>query len=512
MFYLTRRQFGTKFICMKKLKSFFLPIWAFLILLSCNSPADDKGKTAEKADGKTTELTASTKSTEAAKAFAEGLAAFDLNDIKKARIAFSEAIKLDPNLGIAYLYRSNTASSSKEYADDVKAGNAKLDSASNWEKMYGEYLNTNLNGDRIKGLGILQKMATEYPDAARAQNDLGIGYTNSNQFDKAREVFQKVVKLNPNWVGGYASLVGSYLFNDPKDFKKAEENAMKLTELAPNSAGSQISLGDCFRAQNDFEKAKGAYTKAVVLDSVSPEGYYKLGHANTYLGNYDEARKNYASGGKNDVTKMGSVSNIAYSYLYQGNAAAATKELMDAAAKADSNANSEKSNYYGNCATIAIHNGDAATLKKLIPKILPLSEKINNDLGSAEAKTFMAAEKLNWASLSAYMDGKYDEAKAKAEEMKTTMNPINDDRKLENYHSLMGMIYMKQKNYPDAIMHFEKSDPNNIYNKYLLAKANEAAGNKDKATAAYKEVAAYNFNDVSNALVRTEVKKKLAMP
>jgi hypothetical protein len=46
----------------------------------------------------------------------------------------------------------------------------------------------------------------------------------------------------------------------------------------------------------------------------------------------------------------------------------------------------------------------------------------------------------------------------------------------------------------------------------MLAKANEAAGSKDKATAGYKEVAAYNFNDIGNALVRSEVKKKLATP
>jgi len=42
--------------------------------------------------------------------------------------------------------------------------------------------------------------------------------------------------------------------------------------------------------------------------------------------------------------------------------------------------------------------------------------------------------------------------------------------------------------------------------------ANEAAGNKDKAMSLFKEVAAYNFNDVGNALVRAEVKKKVATP
>ena len=44
-----------------------------------------------------------------------------------------------------------------------------------------------------------------------------------------------------------------------------------------------------------------------------------------------------------------------------------------------------------------------------------------------------------------------------------------------------------------------------VYTKYWLAKANEAAGNNDKAEALYKEVAVYNFNGIDYALVRYEV-------
>lgn len=93
--------------------------------------------------------------------------------------------------------------------------------------------------------------------------------------------------------------------------------------------------------------------------------------------------------------------------------------------------------------------------------------------------------------------------------MKTTLDPIKDDRKLENYHAMLGMIAMKEKKRADAVMHFEQLYLNSIYNKYWLAKANEAAGNKDEATAIYKEVAAYNFNDIGNAMVRNEEKTKL---
>jgi hypothetical protein len=68
---------------------------------------------------------------------------------------------------------------------------------------------------------------------------------------------------------------------------------------------------------------------------------------------------------------------------------------------------------------------------------------------------------------------------------------------------------MKQKNYKDAITHFENGNPNAImYVKYCLAMANEMAGNKDKANAMYKEIAVYNFNDLGYALIRNDAKKK----
>lgn len=497
----------------KNLRLLILPL--FVCLFSCNESSSTKEKTVST---KITELPASAKSTEAMASFQQGIAELDLGDVKNARMSFTKAIEQDPGMGIAYLYRANTSTSSKEFADDIRAGKLKVDSASNWEKLYADYLSTNLTGDRTKGIEVLQKIATAYPDAARAQNDLGNGYAGNNEFGKARELYQKAIQLNPNWVGGYGALANSYMFNEPKDLKKAEENSLKVVELAPKSAGAQITLGDCYRAQNDFAKAKAAYAKAVELNPTSPEAYYKEGHANTYLGNYDEARKNYADGGKNDVVKSGSIINTAYSYLYQNNTAAALSGLMDAAMKIDSNAAdkakaaNEKYSYLTTCANIAVHKGDAATLKKIMPMMLPLSEQLTNDLGTPEAKIFVQADKLNWEAMLAYSEGKYDEAMAKAEAMKAAYDPIKDDRKLEGYHYDMGLVNMKQKKYAEAVSHFEKADPNNIYNKYWLAKANEAAGNKDKATTLYKEVAAYNFNDVGNALVRDEVKKKLATP
>ena len=502
---------------MKKIINFFL-LFIFpviFILPGCNNNSEEK-KTSEV---KVTDIPATTKSKEAQTSFREGMMFSDQGDFKKARESFKKAIEQDPKFGLAYLMRANASTSAKEYADDITNGKINLDSSSAWEKMYADYMATNLTGERNKGIEILQKIATEYPEAARAQVDLGNAYAGNNQFDKSREAYSKAVLLASSWVGGYVALNGSYLFNEPKDLKKAEENALKVVSIAAKSAGAQITLGDTYRAQNDFQKAKEAYTKAVQLDTEVPEAYYKLGHANTYLGNLEDARRNYGDAGMRDVSKIGSVLDIAYTYLYAGDPKAATNYLFGELSKMDSSAASasklanEKNNILTNIAAIAVHNSDAATLKKVVPMIQSTSNQITIDLGNTtEAKIFGRADSLHWQAMIAFAEGKYADAKTKEEAMKTVLDPIKDGRKLEGYHAGMGRVAMKQKNYTDAISHFEKTDPNSIYYRYMLAKANDAAGIKDKALALYKEVAAYNFNGVENALVRNEVKKILGTP
>lgn len=176
----------------KNLRLLTLPL--FVCLFSCNESTSTKEKTVST---KITELPVTAKSTEAIASFQQGITELDLGDVKNARMSFTKAIEQDPGMGIAYLYRANTSTSSKEFADDIKAGKLKVDSASNWEKLYADYLSTNLSGDRTKGIEVLQKMATAYPDAARAQTELGNGYAGNNQFDKARELYQKAIQLNP---------------------------------------------------------------------------------------------------------------------------------------------------------------------------------------------------------------------------------------------------------------------------------------------------------------------------
>lgn len=460
-------------------------------------------------------LASSSTSAEANASFTEGLSSFDLGDRQEARTSFTKAIGQDPKMAIAYIFRATTSNSPKDFADDMNAAKANMATANDWEKLYYDYTMTFLTSDWNKRLEATQKMVSTFPKSARAEAELGNTYLNGNQYDKAREAYQKAVELDPKWVGGYGALVNSYLFSEPKDFKKAEENALKVVELAPKSPGAEIALGDVYRAQNDLQKAKDAYSKAIDLNPNSSAAYYKRGNANTFLGNFDEARQDYTNGAKHDYVKFGEVQDIANTYLYANDRKMAMQYLMDqckamdASGAAKDQVTSAKQLCLQQCASIAMHTGDAAGLKGIVAMYEPVNDQLANDLGTQEAKLGIKADNLYWEAMTDAVAGNFDAAKAKGEEIKTTLATINDPNKLNSYDFLMGYIDMKQKNYTSAISHFEKTNPTqSMYNNFWLAMANEAAGNKDKAMGMYKEIVNYNFNDPGYALIRNEAKDK----
>jgi tetratricopeptide (TPR) repeat protein len=462
------------------------------------------------------DLTPTTNSAEARQLFNEALAATDLNETRKARMLYSKAIEKDPDLGIAYLLRAGTANSTKEYVDDINMGKSKTTNASEWEKLYGDYLSTNFTGDREKQISIAKEMVEKFP-SARSYAELGSAYNGNKEFDKAIEAFKKAVELDPAWVGGVGALTNIYMFGERKDLAKAQDNATRLVALAPNSPGAHITLGDAYRAQNQIQKAAGEYQKAIALAPASAEAYYKLGHANLYLGKMEEARKNFKMAGEKDERKTFSEMLAASTYAYEGNSKQTLKHLLDAADMRDKQTSgdmgslhSEQLEFLNAAATVAVHNGDAATLKTIIPRIAPLSKETMSIVGTPEAMLYHEADMLRWEALLAITEGNYASAMDKIYRMKSVLDPLKDNRKLEGYYYTLGYLKLKQKNYKEAAENLKMADPLSIYNTYLLAKAYEGMGDKMNAQKYYTEVSNYNFNNLDNALIRAEVKKKLA--
>ncbi|MDP4281709.1 MAG: tetratricopeptide repeat protein [Bacteroidota bacterium] len=493
---------------MKKIKvGLLLTIVAILSgLIACNP---------NKKKEKITDIPVTTSSKDALKLFRDGLVFYDQGDYLKSRDLFDKATQKDPKIAVAYLLQLSADNTPREVIDALEKAKENVEGASYWEKMYYNLFVTYVTNNWDKRMEIVKKIDSAYPDAPRAKVDLGTVYQDGNNIDQSRSCFSKALQMDSAWAGSYSAIVYSYLFYEPKNLKKAESYAQKLVKLSPKSAGAEIVMGDCYRAEDDLLKARDAYAKAIQLDPTFPISYYKKGHANTFLGKYEEARQDYAQGGKHDLTPAGGDIYIGNTYLCTGNYKKALDYLTSQAKMLDKSKLSEEKkslaryNYYSNCFLIAFHNGDKKTVQDMIVRLEPLSVWMGKEIGKKEEVLNQKAYILYLKSLQNAMSGKLDAAKARAEEIKTTVEPIENPNKLSNYEMAMGYICMQGKKYDDAVAHFEKAQQTQIYNKYWLAMAYEKAKKEDQAIGLFKEISMYNFNDPGYALIKKEVNELL---
>jgi tetratricopeptide (TPR) repeat protein len=244
--------------------------------------------------------------------------------------------------------------------------------------------------------------------------------------------------------------------------------------------------------------------------------FYKRGHVNSFLGNYEKARADYERAGKLDATQINSRNFIAFTNLYQGQPSKAIQSLQNDArsttnGKDKAKAATEKYDYLSSAAMIAAHIQDTKALQQIILQLQPASEAMAGQIGTDEAKRTYKAPVLMYESLLKALNKDFAGARKTAEEMKTMMAPVNNPRKDEDYHFTAGFISLQQKDFQNAVMHLEKLNKADVYNKYCLAKAYEGLGSKDNADAIYNRLVNNNFNSIGYALVRAELKKRLEM-
>ena len=428
---------------------------------------------------------------------------------------FEAALEKDPNLVTAHVYAAWFSPSSTQFGQHLKALNEMGDKANEAEKQLIRMTNGFANGDYGEQHQAGLKLVELYPESARAHAYLGFVLESVDKDTEARSEYKKAVEMSPEWVGGHSYLVNSYMFEDPRDMAAAQKHASKMVELAPENATCHILLGDTYRAQQNLEQALSSYTKASQLDAENEVAFSKAGHAHTYMGNFDKARESFAQAMKVANNPMPSVNFTAFTYLYEGDYEKAKSYLDDAAGKmADLGVKPESMpgatmtsiNIRSN---LAMHHGDAEYLAQLTEARKTAAPKLAATIGTEAINSFMAADQAYWEGIGLVMKGDYEGTLAKAEENKNALEAINDPTKLRDYNFLLGYLGMHEEDYENAIAHFEQTDQDNMYNRYMLAMAHEKSGDADGAMKIYQEIADYNFNNVGYALVRNEVKNKV---
>ena len=462
------------------------------------------------------DIPVTTSSPQALESFKKGQYLVDVGRTQEATDVLNQAVAKDPTFSYAYLNLAISGASAEEFKQNLDLAMKNIAGKSDGEKGLIEVNQTFLTNDAGKRMKLSKELTQKYPGSPRAWLNLGFSQASLNEHVAARESFQKAMGLDPKLVAVHFALGFSYLFNDPRDFNQAQKFMQSAIDLNPKEAKGYENLGDVYRAKNELQKAGDSYSKAVSIDPTLGVAILKKGHINSFLGRYEEARRDYDTSlaTAKEANKVFYANFRAFTSIYAGNPAAAVKELNQIAASADQQnvpkdqIGNAKVGTLTNSITAALHSNMIADSEKILASLKTETDKNNQGVGDADFTRQQNAIVVLFESELAARKGDYKTATAKAEENKKMMEKDDNPRKLEGYYRMLGLIELLQKNYAKAVEHYKKSDLTNIYNKYQYALALEGAGNRAEAQKLYREVGTWNFNTVGFALVRKDALSK----
>lgn len=124
------------------------------------------------------------------------------------------------------------------------------------------------NGKVNEGITLLEPLAKRFPDWWKVFYYIGYAYRNLEQFDKAKDYFEKVLDLNPRSAATYSELALCYYSKE--DLKKAEQLLQKALFIEPDNAGFLANLGLVYVKAGDYSKAVERLSKALYLNPNDP--------------------------------------------------------------------------------------------------------------------------------------------------------------------------------------------------------------------------------------------------
>ncbi len=175
---------------------------------------------------------------------------------KEAEVALKKALQLDPNSGPAY------------------------------DMLVASYLATNRLPDAAREI---EAVLSKSPQNQSALMTLASIREKQKDYAKAREVYEKLLALNPNFVPALNNL--SYLcaeyFNQPD---KAYDLAQKARTLDPGNAAVGDTLGWAAFKRGDYPQALTLLQESAGKLGANPEVQYHLGMAHYMMAQTDAAR------------------------------------------------------------------------------------------------------------------------------------------------------------------------------------------------------------------------------
>jgi tetratricopeptide (TPR) repeat protein len=263
-------------------------------------------------------LPVGTNSKEALDFFLKGREKFEDAEYTSANNLLTEAIKLDPEFALAYLYRSMSSIKGKWIFKDIENAKALANKADEGEKHFMMFYLASAKGKRFEQKEHLIRLLELYPDDIRVQYIAGI-YFHSEDAEEALKHYQKAIELDDKFAPVY-NLIG-YIQTDLGNYREAEEVFKKYIELVPDNPNSYDSYAEFLIKTKRYDESIINYRKALELDSSYILALWGITEDYLLKGEFNKARDccdELYDKASNNYCKYCALLKKAMSYIYEG--------------------------------------------------------------------------------------------------------------------------------------------------------------------------------------------------
>ena len=482
-----------------RIRRFFsLIISGLIVILILNCQKEDSGK-----------IPITTSSKEALADFLKGRDLFERLQGQESLQYLEAAIEKDPNFAMAYLFNSFSQPTAQRFFDQLDKAVALKDQVSEGERLWIEGVKAGTDGFPMKQRGIYQSLVMKYPKDERAHTNLGNNFFGTQEYEKAIEEYEQVIRINPEFSQPYNQMGYAYRFL--KKYDDAEKTFQKYVELIPDDPNPYDSYAEMLMKRGKFEASIEQYWKALKINPNFVASHVGIATNYNFLGEYDKARKQLQTLfdiARNDGEKRAARLAMTVSYVDEGKMDKALEEL-------NWQYNLGKgTNDPANMAADLIFIGNIYYEMKKYDKAFSFYE---DALKTIEASDLSKPVKDNARRFFMYNQARValrkkdlNTAWEKAAEFMKQAQSVNNTFQVWLAHQIAGMIAMQEKEYETAIRSLQQSNMQNPYNLYRIALAYHKLEQREMAKDYCEQAAHHNtLNSMQYAFVRHQAKKML---
>jgi len=183
------------------------------------------------------------------------------------------------------------------------------------------------------------------PASVRGHNNLGRAYAAEGRYEKAIEMYERTIALDPKFSLAYSNLGVAYATTARTDM--AINSFTQAIATNPRNTMAYANLGRAYGESGRFDKAVESYRKAIALKPYDGGLYHGLGTAYALLGRIDDALAAYTKFAELSPNDAEAYRSRGMVFLKKNDLASAFRDFQ----KACSLGNSESCGYLKNSQT-----------------------------------------------------------------------------------------------------------------------------------------------------------------